>query len=349
LLESGERLAQIGSWDWDVVTDTLMWSDNLFRIYGLEPGAVVPDPYFVLDLVHPDDRPSVEHDVEEARVTGVLAPVEYRIVMPDGTVRHLRSTTAVVEEARRLVGTVQDLTDVRRADRNIAAHLAISETLPDWESLTLTGERLAQRLAEALNCVFACIWLPDGDALVARIFWHAATLDASGMEERLRSLRVARGVGLPGRVWASQEPVTTVRLVDHALEAMRSTIAAAGLIGGMAIPALFGDEVLAVLAFYSVEEFHPSARLIRSLTGIGHELGVFLDRRRGELVAPVLTPRELEVLQVAAQGLSAKAIGAQLFVSPATVRTHLEHIYAKLGVSDRASAVAKGLREGLIR
>jgi DNA-binding CsgD family transcriptional regulator len=61
-----------------------------------------------------------------------------------------------------------------------------------------------------------------------------------------------------------------------------------------------------------------------------------------------LTPRELEVLELAAEGLTGPMIARELVVSAATVRTHFEHIYAKLGVSDRAGAVARAMRLGLI-
>lgn len=62
----------------------------------------------------------------------------------------------------------------------------------------------------------------------------------------------------------------------------------------------------------------------------------------------LLTPRELEVLELAAAGCNGPVIAGELVVSAATVRTHFEHIYAKLGVSDRAAAVAKAMRTGLI-
>jgi DNA-binding CsgD family transcriptional regulator len=62
-----------------------------------------------------------------------------------------------------------------------------------------------------------------------------------------------------------------------------------------------------------------------------------------------LTPREVELLQLAAEGRSGPRIAEELSVSPTTVKTHFENIYAKLGVRDRAAAVAKGMRLGLIR
>jgi DNA-binding CsgD family transcriptional regulator len=61
-----------------------------------------------------------------------------------------------------------------------------------------------------------------------------------------------------------------------------------------------------------------------------------------------LTARELEVLELAAEGRNAPAVAKELGVSPATVRTHFGHIYEKLGVSDRAAAVAKAMRLGMI-
>jgi two-component system, NarL family, nitrate/nitrite response regulator NarL len=63
---------------------------------------------------------------------------------------------------------------------------------------------------------------------------------------------------------------------------------------------------------------------------------------------PVLSPREREVLELIAEGLSAPDIGKRLHVSPATVKTHLQSLYEKLGVSDRAAAVASAMRAGLL-
>jgi two-component system nitrate/nitrite response regulator NarL len=63
---------------------------------------------------------------------------------------------------------------------------------------------------------------------------------------------------------------------------------------------------------------------------------------------PVLTPRETEILRLIAEGLSAPEIGRRLYLSTATVKTHLGHLYEKLGVSDRAASVAEAMRRGLL-
>ncbi|MGI5165271.1 response regulator [Spirillospora sp. CA-253888] len=72
-----------------------------------------------------------------------------------------------------------------------------------------------------------------------------------------------------------------------------------------------------------------------------------LDRMRPR--AATLTPRELEVLQLVAEGMSNRQISKRLFLSETTIKTHLVHIYAKLGVDSRTAAVAAATRRGLIR
>ncbi len=72
-------------------------------------------------------------------------------------------------------------------------------------------------------------------------------------------------------------------------------------------------------------------------------------RRRGnEPQAPVLTPRENEVLNFIAQGCSIPEIAAELYLAPSTIKTHVQRLYEKLGVGDRAAAVAAAMRRGLL-
>jgi two-component system nitrate/nitrite response regulator NarL len=71
-------------------------------------------------------------------------------------------------------------------------------------------------------------------------------------------------------------------------------------------------------------------------------------RRRGHGDLPVLSPRELQVLQGFARGLSIPALATELYLGPSTVKTHTQRLYEKLGVSDRAAAVAEAMRRGLL-
>jgi two-component system, NarL family, nitrate/nitrite response regulator NarL len=71
-------------------------------------------------------------------------------------------------------------------------------------------------------------------------------------------------------------------------------------------------------------------------------------RAHSQSGSPILSERESEVLRLIADGLSAPEIGTRLFISTSTVKTHVRNLFEKLGVSDRAAAVAEGMRRGLV-
>jgi DNA-binding CsgD family transcriptional regulator len=353
LLESAEQVAKLGSWEWLAGSDEPSWSDNLYRIFGLEPGQLTPTRGFVLEQAHPDDRERLARYIEMTRRIADPPPIEYRIVQPGRGVRYLRSTITTLESGaervRRIVGTVQDLTDQRLADREIAAHVAVSRVLADWDRFEEDGKRLLRGLAEAMEFVFGALWLPDRDLLTARLLWSDFSIaEAAQFEAATLALRVPRGVGLLGHAWEREAPVNVTDVLLDPDYRRRKAAARAGLHGALAFPALHAGEVLAVLEFYCPEESRPTARLIQTIGAIGNELGEFLSRRAGQLHSPPLTPRELQVLQLTADGCSRAKIADRLTVSPATVATHMKHIFEKLDVGDRASAVAIALRQGLI-
>jgi DNA-binding NarL/FixJ family response regulator len=350
LLERAEELTGCGSWLWNSDTGEIIWSDNLYRLFGVEPGTE-PTLELVLRRTHPQDRPSFERHLDAAAATGSLSLFDFRVVRPDGSVRHLRTLGRVdlTEEGEPglLIGAVQDLTDQRLADREIAAHVAVSEALTDPAGLGAAGEQLLCRLGAALDFTVGALWVPEGPELVRHGVW--SSLPAPADHGLPAGASVAIGRGLAGCAAAERRPIAGEALPERLWSTDTRAARRAGLRGGLAIPALTQDEVLAVVELRSAEPEYVPERLARSLVGVAHQLGAFLTRRRGELSPPLLTARELEVLQLTATGLSGPAIAAQLVISPATVKTHLEHIYAKLGVPDRAAAVARGLRDGIIK
>src|SRR5450755_2901346 len=91
-LDTTERVARLGTWEWLPVTDAQVWSDNLYSIFGVEPGEITPTLRYVLERTHPDDRERVAKYAELSVVAPRPPPIEYRIRQPAGDVRYLRST-----------------------------------------------------------------------------------------------------------------------------------------------------------------------------------------------------------------------------------------------------------------
>ena len=112
-------LADVGSWEWTPGQTETRWSNELYRIYGLAPGAYRPTFEGYLSHVHPNDRGRVRTEIERAVRERAPFTLEERIVRPDGSVRHLRTWGYPVLDERnqlmRLVGICLDITEQRQS------------------------------------------------------------------------------------------------------------------------------------------------------------------------------------------------------------------------------------------
>jgi len=352
LMERAEQVAEIGSWEWHPEHERLEWSDNLYRLYGLQPGSIAPTIDYVLEQTHPEDRERLARVTAFLGQEGHIAPVEYRIVQPGRPPRRLRSTITAVDSSvggiSSVVGAVEDVTDELEANRKIASHIAASAALECWESLQISGPRLLRALSEALEFCAAALWVPEGEELGVRAFWIADAHDAHDFVSETHRLRLPRDSGLAGKVWQTGEPINVIDVQTYAECSRRDVAARAGLRGAVAFPAVHGGEILAIVELHSRDRARLSRRLMQSLSAIGKELGQFLAHQRFDLHPFALTARQLDVIRLAAQGCPGREIARRLFISPSTVKSHLASIYTALGVSDRASAVAEAMRHGLI-
>ena len=119
-LAVAQRIAEVGSWDWDLATDELALSDELCRIFGLAPGSKVAMGPVVELLIHPADLERVKGELARMRSDPAPFRFEHRIVRTDGTVRTVmaRGEGVVGEDGQveRFIGTEQDITERRRAE-----------------------------------------------------------------------------------------------------------------------------------------------------------------------------------------------------------------------------------------
>jgi diguanylate cyclase (GGDEF)-like protein/PAS domain S-box-containing protein len=120
-LAEAQRLAHLGSWEWDVGTGEVSWSDETYRIYGYEPKEFVPTLEKLMELVHPEDRVLVSKNRDGALYKAKPYDFEHRIVRPNGEVRivHRRARVYFDEEGEpsRMVGTVHDITEQKEAEK----------------------------------------------------------------------------------------------------------------------------------------------------------------------------------------------------------------------------------------
>src|ERR1700751_3818436 len=119
-LEEAQRIANVGHYSWNLSENRVIWSDEVYRIYGLDSRRGTIDLAKVSEMIHPEDRELVFRAAEEALQSGAPADIEHRLVRPDGEVRTIHSVGTVKSDSSgrpyEMFGTAQDITERKRSE-----------------------------------------------------------------------------------------------------------------------------------------------------------------------------------------------------------------------------------------
>jgi PAS domain S-box-containing protein len=144
MLAESQRIAHLGSWEWNLETNLLYWSEETYRIFGVSPDSFHPTLESFLAMVHHDDREPVKTAINEAINHNTPYSLEHRIRLPDGRLRLIHEQGRVfynpIGKPIRTLGTAFDITDRKQAE----AH--IKEALETLERTTAQLRRLSRQL-----------------------------------------------------------------------------------------------------------------------------------------------------------------------------------------------------------
>jgi len=148
-LSDAQRLAHVGNWQWLVEHDQMLWSEEAFRILGVDRQSRAPSWEALRDAIHPDDRVEVEKTLRAAVRSQKGWDVEHRVQSPSGELRFVHHQGVVdvdpLSGERRVLGTLQDTTE-RRANEEKIRRLAFYDPLTGLPNRRLLRERLERTL-----------------------------------------------------------------------------------------------------------------------------------------------------------------------------------------------------------
>jgi PAS domain S-box-containing protein len=205
-------------------------------------------------------------------------------------------------------GFLRDLTERRRIERRRAALYGVAEILATAGSLDALAPALLATLCDVFEASFSALWIVDGDVLrclrTHRPSPADTTADTFGVLSR--GMTFAPGIGLPGRVWKTRTPhwIEDVLADDNF---PRNTAARQqGLRGAFGFPIRLGDDVFAVLEFFSTRVLERDDDVVRVFHSIGNQMAQFIARKRAENDRAQLLVQEQQARRAAEQANTAK-------------------------------------------
>jgi PAS domain S-box-containing protein len=190
-LAEAQRLAHVGSWDWDLRSNTVTWSDELYRIFGLQPGEinVAGD---AMSFIHPEDRELVMSTVQSSVKNKEPYSFYYRALRPDGDVRIVHSRGHIVSDEDgntiRVFGATQDVTELKRAEEKLKSTSAQLRALSAriHSAKEEEGTRIARELHDELGSALTSLrWSLDE---IESVLSASATGEADIVREKIAAM-----------------------------------------------------------------------------------------------------------------------------------------------------------------
>jgi PAS domain S-box-containing protein len=183
----------------------------------------------------------------------------------------------MVRQARALTGN-------GLAERRLTAEHVVARALVEASTFADAVPKILEAICRALDWEYGALWTIDREADVLRSsqVWPAESVDFPDFHALSGTSTFPRGIGLPGRVWATAQPAWIPDVV-HDTNFPRAHVAAReGLHAAFGFPILLRGEVLSVMEFFSRDIRAPDEDLLSMLTSIGNQIGLFVERRRAQ-------------------------------------------------------------------
>jgi signal transduction histidine kinase/ActR/RegA family two-component response regulator len=283
-LAEAQRLSHTGSFGWKVPTGEIVWSEETFRIFQYDR-ATEPTVERVLKRVHPEDAGLVKRTIERASQDGKDFEHEYRLVMPDGLIKHVHVVARALRNASgevEFVGAVMDVSEQQRARAALAGEKQLLEMIARGDSRAAILDALCRLVEDLASGSLSSILLLDAKA--NRLRHGAAPSLPTAYTEAIDGIVIGPSVGSCGTAAYRGEPVIVRDIATDPLWADYCALALEhGLRACWSAPILSSDgKVLGTFATYHREPRSPTAQELGLIEQVTHLASIAIEREQAE-------------------------------------------------------------------
>ena len=292
-LAEAQHLAHVGSWEWDVETGNIEWSDELYRLFGLEPGTVTATLEMLMGRVYAEDRDQLTRALDDALENCRGFMIDFRFTTDDGEVRwmHGRGEATAAEAGRptRMRGTGHDITEQKRMQaalvkegvllRGLLQTVAVAAN----EATTVNG---AIQVAVDQVCAFtgwpvghAFLSTDPADPFTSMGIWHLdSPQEFDSFRTATEATALSPGVGLWRTIATSLAPEWVLDVTADTGFTRRDAASHAGIVSAFALPLSVGKQATAILEFFSTRSEPVDEQLLEVLAQVGKQLGLVVEK-----------------------------------------------------------------------
>ena len=285
-LAEAQGLSHTGSFGWKPSTGEIVWSDETFRIFQYER-STQPTVQLVLERVHPQDAALVREIIERASQDGKDFEHQYRLLMPDGFVKHVHVVARASSDASgapEFVGAIMDVTERHRSQAALAGEKRLLEMIAKGDSLTTILDALCRLVEELASGSLSSILLLDANG--NRLRHGAAPSLPAAYSEAVDGIAIGPCVGSCGTAAYRGEPVVVHDIAADPLWAeFRDLALAHRLRACWSTPIRSADgTVLGTFAIYYREPRSPAAQEHSLIEQVTHIASIAIEREQAEEV-----------------------------------------------------------------
>jgi PAS domain S-box-containing protein len=303
-LAEAQRLSQTGSFGWKPDSGDIVWSDETYRIFAYDR-AIKPTIDLVVQRVHPEDRPDFQNVVDRASAEKKHFEHAYRLLLDDGTVKHVHAIAHAFEDASghcEFVGAVMDVTERKRAEEalqrltGVRADASAAFATPGTLREMLLG--CLEAIVRHLDAAFARIWTLNKDENMLELQASAGIytrLDGAYSRIHVGDLKV-------GCIARERKPHLTNDVLNDPRVSNKEWARACGFVSFAGYPLIVEERVVGVMALFARHAL--SNATLDTLASVADAIAQGIERKRTEAILA----GEKRILEMVAKGDSLEQI-----------------------------------------